>query len=137
MSNILETAASNGQFKTLAAAITAAKLTDTLNGPGPFTVFAPSDAAFAKVPKADLDKLLADPEKLARVLTFHVLSGKVMAADVTKMKDGSKVKTVQGGELTLTLKGDSVKLNDSAVTKTDITASNGVIHVIDTVMMPA
>jgi uncharacterized surface protein with fasciclin (FAS1) repeats len=137
MPNIIETAVAAGTFKTLAAAITAANLGDTLNGAGPFTVFAPSDDAFAKVPKKDLDALLADKTKLARVLTFHVLPGKVMAADVTRMKDGSKVKTVQGGELTLDLKNNSVHLNGSKVTKTDINASNGVIHVIDTVMMPS
>ncbi len=137
MSNILETAAAAGNFKTLAAAITAAHLTETLNGKGPFTVFAPTDEAFAKVPKADLDALLKDEAKLKKVLTFHVLSGKVMAADVTKMKDGSKVKTVEGGDLTLHLQGGHVKLNSSTVTKTDINASNGVIHVIDTVMMPS
>jgi uncharacterized surface protein with fasciclin (FAS1) repeats len=137
MPNIIETAVAAGTFKTLAAAITAANLGDTLNGAGPFTVFAPSDEAFAKVPKKDLEALLADKAKLTKVLTFHVVAGKVMAADVAKMKDGSKVKTVEGSELTLDLKNNAVHLNGSKVTKTDIDTSNGVIHVIDTVMMPS
>jgi uncharacterized surface protein with fasciclin (FAS1) repeats len=137
MQNIIQTATSAGTFKTLATALTAASLNDTLNGAGPFTVFAPTDAAFAKIPKADLDKLLADKEKLKKVLLFHVVAGKVHAADVVKMKDLSKVKTVEGSDLTLHLHGTSVKLNDSNVTKTDIDASNGVIHAIDTVMMPS
>ncbi len=137
MQNLIQTATAAGTFKTLATALTAASLNDTLNGAGPFTVFAPTDAAFAKIPKADLDKLLADKEKLKKVLLFHVVAGKVHAADVVKMKDLSKVKTVEGSDLTLHLQGTSVKLNDSIVTKTDIDASNGVIHAIDTVMMPS
>ena len=137
MSNLIETAVAAGNFKTLAAALTAGSLVDTLSGAGPFTVFAPTDAAFAKIPKADLDALLADKAKLTKVLTYHVLPGKVMAADVTKMKDGSKVKTVQGAELTVHLQGGHVQLNNSNVTNTDINASNGVIHAIDTVLMPA
>jgi uncharacterized surface protein with fasciclin (FAS1) repeats len=136
MPNIIETAVAAGNFKTLASAITAANLGDTLNGAGPFTVFAPSDEAFAKVPKKDLEALLADKAKLTKVLTFHVLPGKVMAADVAKMKNGSTVKTVEGGELTLNLKNNTVRLNGSKVTKSDIDTSNGVIHVIDTVLMP-
>lgn len=136
ISNIVETAVAAGNFKTLAAALTAGNLIDTLSGTGPFTVFAPTDDAFAKIPKSDLDALLVDTEKLKKVLTYHVVSGKVMAADVTKMKDGTKVKTVQGSELTLHLQGGKVKLDDSNVTKTDIDTSNGVIHVIDTVLMP-
>jgi uncharacterized surface protein with fasciclin (FAS1) repeats len=137
MSNIVETAVAAGNFKTLAAALTAGHLIDTLSGAGPFTVFAPTDEAFAKIPKADLDALLKDEAKLKKVLTYHVVSGKVMAADVTKMKDGAKVKTVEGADLTLHLQGGHVKLNSSNVTKTDINASNGVIHVIDTVLMPS
>ncbi len=135
--NILQTATAAGNFKTLAAALTNASLIDTLNGAGPFTVFTPTDEAFAKIPKADLDKLLADKEQLKKVLLFHVVSGKVMAADVMKMKDASKVKTVEGREFTLHLKGSAVQVNDSKVTKTDIDTSNGVIHVLDTVMMPS
>ena len=104
----------------------------TLKGKGPFTVFAPTDAAFAKVPKADLDALLADKAKLAAVLTYHVVPGKVMAKDV---KPG-KVKTVQGSELTVAADGGGVMVDGAKVVKTDIVADNGVIHVIDSVMMP-
>ncbi len=137
MSTIVQTAAAASNFKTLTAALTAANLGETLSGAGPFTVFAPTDEAFAKIAKADLDALLADKEKLKKVLTFHVVSGKVMAADINKMKNGSKVKTVQGGEATLHNNGGKVKMNDSTITVTDIASSNGVIHSIDTVMMPA
>ena len=104
---------------------------DTLKGPGPFTVFAPTDEAFAKIPKADLDALLADKKKLAAVLTYHVVPGKVMAADVK----AGKVKTVQGSELTLSTTG-GVKVDNAKVVSTDVVASNGVIHVIDSVIMP-
>ncbi len=137
MQNLIQTAAAAGNFKTLAAALSAAHLVDTLNGAGPFTVFAPTDEAFAKIPKADLDKLLADEPRLKKVLLFHVVPGKVQAADVTKMKDLSKVKTAEGSDITLHLNGSTVKLNDSTVTKTDIGATNGVIHAIDTVLMPS
>ena len=129
--DIVDTAVKAGSFKTLAAALTAAGLVDTLKGPGPFTVFAPTDAAFAKIPKAKLDALLKDKEKLTAVLTYHVVPGKVMAADVK----AGKVKTVQGSELTVSTKG-GVKVDKAKVTKTDIAADNGVIHVIDTVLMP-
>jgi uncharacterized surface protein with fasciclin (FAS1) repeats len=134
MNNIIQTASAAPQFKTLTAALTAAGLTDTLSGKGPFTVFAPTDDAFAKIPKADLDKLLANTAELKKLLTFHVVPGKVMAADVSKLKDGTKVKTVQGGNVTVHLQGSTVKLNGSTVTKTDIDTSNGVIHAIDTVL---
>jgi uncharacterized surface protein with fasciclin (FAS1) repeats len=134
--DIVDTAVAAGSFKTLATALTEAGLIDTLKGAGPFTVFAPTDAAFAKVPKKDLDALLKDKAKLAKVLTYHVVAGKVMAADVLKMKDGSKVKTVEGHEFTLGLKGGKVMVDGATVTKTDIAASNGVIHVIDSVIMP-
>ena len=129
--DIVDTAVKAGSFKTLAAALTAAGLVDTLKGPGPFTVFAPTDAAFAKIPKAKLDALLKDKDKLTAVLTYHVVPGKVMAADVK----AGKVKTVQGSELTVSTKG-GVKVDKAKVTKTDIAADNGVIHVIDTVLMP-
>ena len=129
--DIVDTAVQAGDFKTLAAALGAAGLVDTLKGKGPFTVFAPTDAAFAKIPKADLDALLKDKAKLTAVLTYHVVPGKVMAADV---KAGS-VKTVQGSNLTITTTG-GVKVNNANVVKTDIAASNGVIHVIDTVVLP-
>jgi uncharacterized surface protein with fasciclin (FAS1) repeats len=129
--DIVETAVAAGDFKTLATALGAAGLVDTLKGKGPFTVFAPTDAAFAKIPKADLDALLKDKAKLTAVLTYHVVPGKVMAADV---KAGS-VKTVQGSNLTVTTAG-GVKVNNANVVKTDIVTSNGVIHVIDTVVIP-
>jgi uncharacterized surface protein with fasciclin (FAS1) repeats len=130
--DLVETAASADQFKTLVAALQKADLVDTLKGAGPYTVFAPTDAAFAKLPKGALDDLLKDQEKLAAVLTYHVVPGKVMAADV---KPG-KVKTVQGQSLTLAAKNGAVMVNDARVIKTDITASNGVIHVIDSVVLP-
>jgi uncharacterized surface protein with fasciclin (FAS1) repeats len=129
--DIVDTAVAAGSFKTLAAALQAAGLVDTLKGKGPFTVFAPTDEAFAKIPKADLDALLKDKAKLTAVLTYHVVPGTVMAKDVK----AGKVKTVQGGEITVSTMG-GVKVNDANVTKTDITASNGVIHVIDSVLMP-
>jgi uncharacterized surface protein with fasciclin (FAS1) repeats len=129
--DIVDTAVAAGSFKTLAAALGAAGLVDTLKGAGPFTVFAPTDEAFAKIPKADLDALLKDKAKLTSVLTYHVVAGKVMAADVK----AGKVKTVQGSELTVTT-SYGVKVDMSKVIKTDIVADNGVIHVIDTVLMP-
>ena len=129
--DIVDTAVAAGNFKTLATALQAAGLIDTLKGPGPFTVFAPTDAAFAKVPKAQLDALLADKVKLTAVLTYHVVSGKVMAKDVK----AGKVKTVQGSELTIATAG-GVMVDNAKVTATDIVADNGVIHVIDTVVMP-
>ena len=129
---IVETAGAAGQFKTLVKAIEAAELVDTLNGSGPFTVFAPTDGAFAKLPAGALDGLLKDKAKLKAVLTYHVVSGKVMAADVVKLKEA---KTVNGQMVTIDAK-DGVKVNDAKVVKTDIEASNGVIHVIDTVLMP-
>ena len=129
--DIVDTAVGAGNFKTLAAALTAAGLIDTLKGPGPFTVFAPTDEAFAKIPKADLDALLKDKAKLTSVLTYHVVGGKVMAADVK----AGKVKTVQGSEMTIATSG-GVMVDKAKVIKTDIVADNGVIHVIDSVIMP-
>jgi uncharacterized surface protein with fasciclin (FAS1) repeats len=129
--DIVDTAVAAGSFKTLATALQAAGLVDTLKGKGPFTVFAPTDEAFAKVPKADLDALLKDKAKLTAVLTYHVVPGKVMAKDVK----AGKVKTVQGSELTLSTTG-GVKVDAANVVKTDIVADNGVIHVIDSVIMP-
>jgi uncharacterized surface protein with fasciclin (FAS1) repeats len=129
--DIVDTAVGAGQFKTLATALQAAGLVETLKGKGPFTVFAPTDEAFAKIPKADLDALLKDKAKLTAVLTYHVVPGKVMAKDVK----AGKVKTVQGGELTIGTTG-GVTVDNAKVTKTDIAASNGVIHVIDTVVLP-
>ena len=129
--DIVDTAVAAGDFKTLAVALEKAGLIDTLKGKGPFTVFAPTDAAFAKVPKADLDALLADKQKLVAVLTYHVVPGNVMAKDVK----AGKVKTVQGSDLTLTTSG-GVKVDGANVVKTDIVAENGVIHVIDSVVLP-
>ena len=129
--DIVETAVGAGQFKTLATALQAAGLVDTLKGKGPFTVFAPTDEAFAKVPKADLDALLKDKAKLTAVLTYHVVPGKVMAKDVK----AGKVKTVQGSELTIAT-GGGVMVDNAKVTATDIVADNGVIHVIDSVVIP-
>ena len=129
--DIVDTAVGAGNFKTLATALQAAGLIDTLKGKGPFTVFAPTDAAFAKIPKADLDALLADKAKLTAVLTYHVVAGKVMAKDVK----AGKVKTVQGSDLTVATAG-GVMVDNAKVTSTDIVADNGVIHVIDTVVIP-
>lgn len=129
--DIVETAVAAGKFTTLATALQAAGLVDTLKGPGPFTVFAPTDEAFAKVPKADLDALLKDKAKLTAVLTYHVVQGKVMAADVK----AGQVATVQGGMLTLGTMG-GVTVDNARVVQTDIVASNGVIHVIDSVVIP-
>ncbi|MDN3544216.1 MAG: fasciclin domain-containing protein [Roseateles asaccharophilus] len=129
--DLVDTAVAAGQFKTLATALQAAGLVETLKGPGPFTVFAPTDEAFAKIPKAQLDALLKDKAKLTAVLTYHVVPGKVMAKDV---KPGA-VRTVQGGDITVSTQG-GVKVNQAQVVKTDIQADNGVIHVIDQVIMP-
>jgi uncharacterized surface protein with fasciclin (FAS1) repeats len=129
--DIVDTAVSAGTFNTLATAQKAAGLVDTLKGPGPFTVFAPTDAAFAKVPPDQLKALLADKTRLTAVLTYHVVPGTVLSKDVK----AGKVKTVQGSEITLTTMG-GVKVDSSKVTAVDIVADNGVIHVIDTVLMP-
>jgi transforming growth factor-beta-induced protein len=135
--DIVDTAVAAGSFKTLAKALTAAGLVDTLKGPGPFTVFAPTDDAFAKLPAGTLDDLLKpeNKEKLAGILKYHVVSGKVMAADVVKL---TTAKTVEGKDVKIEVKGSDVMLNGTTkVTKTDIAASNGVIHVIDSVLLPA
>jgi uncharacterized surface protein with fasciclin (FAS1) repeats len=130
--DIVDTAASAGQFNTLVKAVQAAGLVETLKGAGPFTVFAPTDAAFAKLPAGSVEALLNDKQKLAQVLTYHVVPGKVTAADV---KPGD-VKTVQGQPLRVRADGGTVMVNNARVTKTDIMADNGVIHVIDTVVLP-
>jgi uncharacterized surface protein with fasciclin (FAS1) repeats len=132
MKNIVETAIEAGQFTTLVAAVKAAGLVETLSGKGPFTVFAPNDAAFAKLPKGTVEGLLKDKAKLTAVLTYHVISGKVMAKDVMKMKSA---KTLQGGSLTIDT-SDGVKVDGAKVIQADIEVSNGVCHVIDTVLMP-
>jgi uncharacterized surface protein with fasciclin (FAS1) repeats len=129
--DIVDTAVAAGNFKTLATALQAAGLVETLKGKGPFTVFAPTDEAFAKVPKDQLDALLKDKAALTKVLTYHVVQGKVMAKDVK----AGKVKTVQGSELTVATTG-GVMVDGAKVTATDIVADNGVIHVIDSVVMP-
>jgi uncharacterized surface protein with fasciclin (FAS1) repeats len=134
--DIIDTAVGAGSFTTLARALTEAGLIDTLKGAGPFTVFAPTDEAFAKIPKKDLEALLKDKKRLTAVLTYHVVPGKVVASDVVKLKDGTKVKTVQGSDFTIGNKDGKVKVDAASVTKTDIECSNGVIHVIDSVVMP-
>ncbi len=130
--DIVDTAVGAGSFNTLVTAVKAAGLVETLKGEGPFTVFAPTDEAFAKIPQDKLDALLADKEQLVAVLTYHVVPGKVMAADVAGLKEA---KTVQGGMLEIDT-SDGVKVGDAKVIKTDVVAKNGVIHVIDTVLMP-
>jgi len=130
---IVDVAVGNGNFTTLVTALKAADLVDTLSGTGPFTVFAPTDAAFAKVPKATLDALLADKAKLKTVLTYHVVAGKVMAADVVKL---TTAKSVAGPDIKVAAGKDVVLNGNTKVTQTDVAASNGVIHVIDTVLMP-
>ncbi len=131
--DIVDTAVAAGSFNTLVAAVKAAGLVDTLKGAGPFTVFAPTDDAFAKLPAGTVDALLKDPAKLKDILLYHVVSGKVMAADVVKMKSA---KTVEGKNVRIKVEGSTVMLNNAKVVKTDIVCSNGVIHVIDTVIMP-
>jgi uncharacterized surface protein with fasciclin (FAS1) repeats len=135
MKNIVEVAVEAGSFNTLVAAVKAAGLAETLSGPGPFTVFAPTDAAFAKLPPGTVEALLADKEKLASILTFHVLSGKVMAADIVK-SNGATPMTVNGSPLDVVVRGGKVYVNGVNVVTADVQASNGVIHVIDAVLLP-
>jgi len=131
--DIVDTAVAAGSFNTLVAAVKAAGLVDTLKSAGPFTVFAPTDEAFAKLPPGTVEGLLKDPAKLKKILLYHVVSGKVMAADVVKLKTA---KTVEGGMVKIAVKDGKVMLNNANVVKTDIGTDNGVIHVIDTVIMP-
>jgi uncharacterized surface protein with fasciclin (FAS1) repeats len=131
--DIIEIAVANGSFTTLVKAVQAAGLVDTLKGKGPFTLFAPTDEAFAKLPAGTLDSLLKDKAKLTAILTYHVVPGRVMAADVVKL---SYAKTVEGQDVKIDTK-DGVHINGAKVVKTDIEASNGVIHVIDTVLIPS
>ena len=133
--DIVDTAVEADDFNTLATALTEAELISTLKGEGPFTVFAPTDAAFAALPEGVLDSLLADKEQLANVLLYHVVSGKVMAEDVVTM-DGAMVGTLLGEKIEISVEDGMVYINDSQVVVTDIEASNGVIHVIDTVLVP-
>jgi len=131
--DIVDTAVAAKDFKTLVTAVKAADLVDVLKGKGPFTVFAPTDKAFAKIPKEKLAALLKDKQALAAVLTYHVVPGKVMAADVVKV---DSAKTVLGKPLKIVVKDKKVKINDANVIQTDIECSNGVIHVVDTVLLP-
>lgn len=130
--DIVDTAVAAGTFNTLATALTEAGLVETLKGDGPFTVFAPTDDAFAKIPADQLEAILADKDKLTSILTYHVVAGKVMAADVAEL---TSAKTVQGSEVVISTEG-GVKVDNANVIKTDIKASNGVIHVIDSVIIP-
>ena len=134
--DIVDTAVAAGDFKTLAAALNAAGLVETLKGPGPFTVFAPTDEAFAQLPAGTVENLLKpeNKDRLIAILTYHVVPGEVMAADVVKLDEA---KTVNGKMLTVRTDGGSVMVDDAKVTATDIPASNGVIHVIDRVILPA
>lgn len=134
MANIVETAVGAGSFNTLVAAVQAAGLDDTLASGGPFTVFAPTDEAFAKLPEGTVEGLLADKEKLTAILTYHVVSGKVMAADVVNLTEAP---TVQGQNVNIDASNGSVKVNDANVVQTDIECDNGVIHVIDSVILPS
>ncbi len=133
--DIVDTAVSAGQFKTLAAALGAAGLVETLKGAGPFTVFAPTDDAFAKLPAGTVEELLKpeNKSKLTAILTYHVVAGNVMAADIVKL---TEAKTLNGMMVKVKVNGDTVKINDATVTSADIAASNGVIHVIDSVLLP-
>ncbi len=133
--DIVETAVAAGSFKTLAKLLTDAGLIETLKGPGPFTVFAPTDEAFAKVPAATLAALGKDKAALKNVLLYHVVGGKVMAADALKM-NGKSAKTAEGDDVKIMVMGDKVMVNQANVVKTDIVAKNGVIHVIDAVILP-
>ncbi len=132
--DIVGVASSAGTFNTLLAAAKAAGLVDTLQSAGPFTVFAPTDEAFAKLPEGMIESLLADPEKLKQVLLYHVVSGTVLASDVVGL---SSATTVQGSDIAIAVSGGTVMINNATVVKTDVMASNGVIHVIDTVIVPS
>ena len=133
MADIVDTAVKAGSFSTLVAAVKAAGLVETLKGEGPFTVFAPTDEAFAKLPEGTVEGLLKDLPKLKQILTYHVVAGKVMAADVVKLKSA---KTVEGSEVKIDA-SKGVKVNDATVVTPDVAADNGVIHVIDSVLLPA
>ena len=133
MADIVDTAVNAGSFKTLVAAVQAAGLVDTLKGKGPFTVFAPTDEAFAKLPAGTVDALLKDMRKLKKILPYHVVTGKVVAADVVKLKSAT---TVEGSNVKIDA-SNGVKINDATVATPDVAADNGVIHIIDTVLIPA
>lgn len=131
--DIVDTAVAAGSFTTLATALEAADLIDTLKGPGPFTVFAPTDEAFAKLPEGTVEGLLEDPEALRAILLYHVVEGEVPAADVVNLTEAT---TVNGATVDIMVEGSTVKVNDATVTTADVFASNGVIHIIDTVLIP-
>ena len=131
--DIVSTAVDAGMFKTLATALTEAGLIETLQGKGPFTVFAPTDDAFAKLPKGTVEGLLKDKEALKKILLYHVVSGNVMSTDVVKLSEAT---TVEGSKVKISVKDGNVMINDAKVIKADVKASNGVIHVIDTVILP-
>ena len=131
--DIVATAVAAGSFTTLAKALQAADLVSTLQGPGPYTVFAPTDAAFAKLPAGTVDKLLADPAQLKQVLLYHVVPGRLLAADVVKL---TSAKTAQGSDAKVSVAGGTAKIDGATIVKTDVQASNGVIHVIDSVILP-
>lgn len=131
--DIVDTAVGAGQFKTLVKLVQEAGLVDALRGEGPFTVFAPTDEAFAKLPKSQVDALLKDKEALRRVLLYHVVQGKVMSSDVVKLRTA---KTLQGQNINIRVRNNTVQINDAKVVKADIVCSNGVIHVIDKVILP-
>ncbi len=132
--DIVDIAVANGSFKTLVAAVAAAGLVETLKGEGPFTVFAPTDAAFAKLPAGTVEALLQDQAKLTAILTYHVVPGTVLAADVVKLTSAT---TVQGGTVAIATRDGKVMINGAEVLAADVTASNGVIHVIDSVLLPS
>ncbi|HMA21347.1 MAG TPA: fasciclin domain-containing protein [Gemmatimonadaceae bacterium] len=136
MNDIVAVASNAGTFNTLVAAVKAANLVETLQGPGPFTVFAPTDAAFAKLPKSAFEALLADTEKLKAVLTYHVVPGRILSSDIIKMGEATP-ETVNGAPVHVTLRDGSVFVDEAKVVSADILASNGVIHVIDAVIVPA
>jgi uncharacterized surface protein with fasciclin (FAS1) repeats len=131
--DIVDTAVAAGNFETLVAAVQAAGLVETLKGEGPFTVFAPTDAAFAELPEGTVESLLEDTEALTEILTYHVVPGAVMSGDLS---DGMMAETVEGSEIEISIDGDTVMVDGATVTTADIEASNGVIHVIDAVIMP-
>lgn len=135
MKNIVQVASENGSFNTLVTAVKAAGLAETLQGPGPFTVFAPTDAAFAKLPPGTINSLLANKDALTSILTYHVVSGKTVASDITRM-NGAMPSTVNGQPLNITVRAGKVYVNGAQVIMADVQASNGVIHVIDAVLMP-
>jgi uncharacterized surface protein with fasciclin (FAS1) repeats len=134
MADIVDTAVNAGSFTTLVAAVKAAGLVDTLKGTGPFTVFAPTDEAFAKLPAGTVEGLLKDIPQLKKILTYHVVSGKVMAADVVKL---TSAKTVEGSDVKIDASNGGVKVNNATVATPDVAVDNGVIHIIDTVLIPA